>query len=296
VHSDITAGPSPLFSVIIAAYNDWAVLEGCLQSLSVQEGNSKFELIVVDDGSDQPASDSVLRWRDRFPVTVLRQKHQGISTARNFGIQSAKGSILVFVDADCRMFANCLAALEAKVASAPDESAFQLNLVGDCSNTVGRAEHLRLTSLEGHLLQPDGRIRYLNTAGFAIRRSKVSEDGNLFNPIAIRGEDTLLLATLMTRGELPVFVKDATVCHAIPLSLFACLTKDFRSAYVERRAYDVIASRGVSITLTNADRRAIMARMWKASAQPSIGRLSWFIVTGRQVIRLVVSTVYRILH
>ena len=47
------------------------------------------------------------------------------------------------------------------------------------------------------MLQPDGRIRYLNTAGFAIRRTAVNVEEGLFDPVAIRAEDTLLLANLM---------------------------------------------------------------------------------------------------
>ena len=293
---DIPSESSPLFSVIIAVYNDWVVLEGCLEALSLQEGSSKFEVLLVDDGSDEPAPDPVHRWRESFPVTVIRQEHAGISPARNRGIQASKGAVLVFVDADCRMLVNCLAALEAKLTLPPQQGYFQLHLVGDCVTPVGRAEQLRLIALQNHLLLPDGRIRYLNTAGFAILRSKVSEDGNLFDPIAIRAEDTLLLATLLSRGEMPVFVPGALVRHAIPLSLVACLRKDVRSAFVERRAYDVMASRGINIQLTNADRWAIMATMWTASAQASIGRASWFIVTGRQVLRLFISIVYRILH
>ena len=293
---DITTESSPLFSIIIAVYNDWVVLEGCLQALSLQEGSSKFEVLLVDDGSDEPAPESVLHWRESFPISLLRQEHSGISPARNKGIQASKGAVLVFVDADCRMLVNCLAALESSLTLPPQQGSFQLHLVGDCANVVGRAEQLRLIALQNHLLLPDGHIRYLNTAGFAILRSKISDEGNLFDPIAIRAEDTLLLATLMSRGELPVFVPGAMVRHAIPLSLLACLQKDVRSAYVERRAYDVIASRGIDIQLTNADRWAIMTTMWKASAQASIGRASWFIVTGRQVLRLFISLVYRILH
>jgi O-antigen biosynthesis protein len=296
VKAETTIESSPVFSIIVAVYNDWAVLEGCLHAFSQLEGNSKFEVLLVDDGSDETAPEIILRWHQFFPLTLLRQEHAGISPARNKGIQASKGSVFVFVDADCRMLPDCLAALEAKLAASPQQTCFQLHLIGDCTTTVGRAEKLRLIALQSHLLLPDGRIRYLNTAGFAILRSKVSEDGNLFNPIAVRAEDTLLLATLMHGGELPIFVPGATVRHSITLSLPDCLRKDIRSAYVERRAYDIIASRGVTIQLTNADRWAIMSSMWKVSAQDTIGRLSWFIVTGRQLLRLAISVVYRILH
>ena len=144
------------------------------------------------------------------------------------------------------------------------------------------------------LLQPNGRIRYLNTAGFAIRRSKVSEDGNLFNPIAVRAEDTLLLSTLVRLGELPIFVSNAVVQHRITMSLAACLRKDVRSAYLERRAFDIIEARGVAIQMTNQDRWAIMSSMWQATDEAALGKLPWFVVTGRPSAAF--AGVYRLPH
>jgi glycosyltransferase involved in cell wall biosynthesis len=292
----MTPQPVPFFSVIVAVYNDWPALEGCLDSLAQQTNLTSFELVIVDDGSAENAPETVSAWRRAFPITVLRQEHAGISVARNKGIQASQGSVLVFVDADCRMQPGCLSALEQKIATSPEESCFQLRLIGNCTTLVGRAEELRLIALQSHLVQPNGRIRYLNTAGFAIRRSKVSEDGNLFNPIAVRAEDTLLLATLVRLGELPVFVADAVVRHHITLSLLGCLRKDVRSAYLERRAFDIIEARGVAIQMTNQDRWAIVSSMWQVADEESIGKLPWFVVTGRQALRLLVSTVYRISH
>jgi len=286
----------PFFSVVVAVFNDWEALEGCLQSLAQQIDTASFEMVVVDDGSTEQAPETVAKWNRIYPTTVVRQEHAGISIARNKGIQTSKGSVLVFVDADCRMQPGCLAALQDKITESPTENCFQLRLIGDRTKLVGRAEHLRLIALQKHLLQHNGRIRYLNTAGFAIRRSKVSQDGNLFNPIAVRAEDTLLLATLVRLGELPVFVAGAVVRHHITLSLAGCLRKDFRSAYLERRAFDIIEARGVAIQMTNRDRLAIMSSMWKATDEASLGKMPWFVVTGRQALRLLVSTAYRISH
>ena len=291
-----TPQPVPFFSVIVAVYNDWPALEGCLNSLAQQKDGPSFEMVVVDDGSRNPAPEFVANWSRVFPITVVRQEHAGISVARNKGIQTSNGTVLVFIDADCRMQAGCLTALEQKITEAPAENCFQLRLVGNCANLVGSAEQLRLIALQRHLLQPNGRIRYLNTAGFAIRRSKVSEDGNLFNPIAVRAEDTLLLSTLVLLGELPIFVSEAVVQHRITMSLASCLRKDVRSAYLERRAFDIIEARGVAIQMTNQDRWAIMSSMWRATDEAALGKLPWFVVTGRQALRLLVSTVYRIFH
>ena len=59
---------------------------------------------------------------------------------------------------------------------------------------IGRTEQLRLAMLQAHLLQADGRIRYLNTAGFAVRRSAVDLTKGVFDPWPLRAEDTYLMA------------------------------------------------------------------------------------------------------
>ena len=202
---------------------------------------------------------------------MIRHSHAGISTARNRGVQASKGEVLVFVDADCRLQANCLAALAKAVADFPQHNYFQLHLVGDCLGTVGKAEELRLAMLQRHMLQPDGRIRYLNTAGFAIRRAAVDVERGVFDPVALRAEDTFLMATLMQRGELPFFVANATVEHAIPLSVMACLRKDLRSIYLEAKTYDLIASKGVRFRVSYRERLAMLWSMWKTSGRRSFG-------------------------
>jgi len=286
----------PLFSIIIAVYNDWTTLNPCLHSLTQQADGPDFEVIVVDDGSHKAAPEGIRQWADRLPLTIVRQPHAGISTARNHGIQVSKGSILLFVDADCRLQPNCLAALASTIAAEPRHNYFQLRLVGDCSGFVGRTEHLRLTTLQNHLLQPNGCMRYLNTAGFAIRRSNVPTGRGLFDPAALRGEDTLLLADLMQRAELPFLLADAIIQHEVPLSLMKCLRKDIRSAFLEGGTYALIASRGIRIRMSHRERLNMLRFMWRTSKLPSIGRLAWFVLIVRQSLSRITSLVYRLLH
>jgi hypothetical protein len=143
------------------------------------------------------------------------------------------------------------------------------------------------------MLQLDGRIRYLNTAGFAIRRTRVDIEAGAFDPVALRAEDTLLLADLMQAGELPLFVPDAIVEHYIPLSVVACFRKDIRSAYLERRTYDLIASKGVRIRLTNRERLRLITSMWNTARLPSIGRSAWFVLVARQALLRMISLAYK---
>jgi hypothetical protein len=146
------------------------------------------------------------------------------------------------------------------------------------------------------MLQPDGRIRYLNTAGFAIRRGKADIENGVFDPNALRGEDTLLLANLMQIGELPLFVPDAVVEHCVPLSLTESLRKDIRSVNLERRTYDTIASRGVRVRLTHRERLKLLLSMWKTARRDSIGRSAWFVLVARQGFKRSLSFAYQCLR
>lgn len=285
----------PVFSIIIAVYNGWTVLEGCLRSLAQQTNGPCFEVILVDDGSTEPAPEFVRSSSFSYPLMLIPQPHTGIPAARNRGIRNSQGAVLLFVDADSRLQANGLAALASAINKSPQHNCFQLRLVGNCSNLVGRAEELRLITFQQRMLQPDGRIRYLNTAGFAIRRARADIQAGVFDPLAFRAEDTLLLADLMQAGELPLFVPDALVEHYIPLSLAACFRKDIRSAYLEGRTYNIIASKGVRIRLTNRERLQLLLSMWRTAREPSIGRSAWFVLVVRQAIQRMISLGYKCL-
>lgn len=278
----------PLFSIVIAVYNDWDPLNHCLQSLQEQTKAPAFEVIIVDDGSKEPTPQNIRDWVRYYPLTIASMPHAEISAARNRGIQMAKGAVLVFIDADCKLQANCLAALASTIASSPQHHAFQLHLIGDRSTLVGRAEELRLITFQNHMLQPDGCIRYLNTAGFAIRRAKVNVEGNLFHPVVHRAEDTLLLTDLIRNGELPLFVPDATVQHAIPLGLMKWLRKTVRSAYLEAETYNLIGPQMSRFRVSPRERLNMLSSMWTVSRQKSIGKLAWFIAVARQSLRLIV--------
>lgn len=98
---------NPRLSIIIPAYNAAAYLQPCLDSIFSQE-YADFEVIVVDDGS----TDGTAALLERYPkVKVIRQKNQGMSTARNRGIEEARGEYILFVDSDDLLTEGALATL-----------------------------------------------------------------------------------------------------------------------------------------------------------------------------------------
>jgi hypothetical protein len=101
-----------------------------------------------------------------------------------------------------------------------------------------------------------------------------------------------LLANLMQGGELPLFVAGATVQHVIRMSLVECLLKDIRSAYVEGRTYDIIATKGVRIRVSHRERLRVLSSTWNIAGQHSIGRSAWFVLVARQTVQRIVSFCY----
>lgn len=89
----------PKFSVIIPTYNRLVFLKEAIDSVLGQTF-SDFELIVVDDGS-QDGTDRLLRQNIRdHRLKYIFQEHAGVSPARNKGIRSSKGEWIAFLDSD----------------------------------------------------------------------------------------------------------------------------------------------------------------------------------------------------
>lgn len=91
----------PKFSVVIPTYNNRAVLMDCLRSLIHQSADKKsFEIIVVNDGGSDDLSESLDLISRQVSIRSLHQDHKGPAAARNFGIEEAKGNIVLFLDDD----------------------------------------------------------------------------------------------------------------------------------------------------------------------------------------------------
>ncbi len=84
-------------SVIIPTHNRWPMVGEAIESV-IKQSYKDFEVIVVDDGSD----DESLKGMEKFgsSLSVLVQSRRGVAAARNFGVRHSRGAYLSFLDSD----------------------------------------------------------------------------------------------------------------------------------------------------------------------------------------------------
>jgi glycosyltransferase involved in cell wall biosynthesis len=87
-----------LCSVIIPLYNKAEFIEAAIQSV-LNQSHQNFEVIVVDDGSTDDGASQVQAIHDHR-IKLIQQANGGVSSARNQGIELAKGDLVCFLDAD----------------------------------------------------------------------------------------------------------------------------------------------------------------------------------------------------
>lgn len=87
-------------SIIIPVYNAERYLSGCLDSI-INQTYENLEIIVINDGSTDNSLDICNRYKKiDNRITVIDQKNNGVSKARNKGVLKATGKYVSFVDSD----------------------------------------------------------------------------------------------------------------------------------------------------------------------------------------------------
>lgn len=97
-----------LISIIVPCYNQAQYLDEALQSVWEQTYDH-WECIIVNDGSPDDTEEVAKRWIEKDNRFIyLKKENGGLSSARNFGIEQAKGEFILPLDADDRIGANYL--------------------------------------------------------------------------------------------------------------------------------------------------------------------------------------------
>ena len=98
----------PLISVVIPLYNKAPYIVKTIQSVLHQTFDD-FEIVIVDDGSTDHSAEVVRQHFTSEKIRLIEKENGGPSSARNRGVQEAKGSWIVLLDADDFLLPDALA-------------------------------------------------------------------------------------------------------------------------------------------------------------------------------------------
>ena len=98
---------APMVSVVVVVRNECGYIGDCIESI-LNQSYENFELIIVDDFSDDGTTDIIKRFRDKRIKALFNDRNLGIAASRNVGIENASGEYIFSTDADCTPARNWL--------------------------------------------------------------------------------------------------------------------------------------------------------------------------------------------
>lgn len=212
-------------SVIVPVFNSSEYIGATLDSVINQDFDS-FEVIVVDDGSNDNSLDIIkdkLNTTD-IPHSVIHQENQGVSSARNKGIEAANGNYLVFVDSDDYITPNHLSELY------NGESDFSLvQLVKKEGNATSRpyvySQNIVSTK---EFIEMELKMQIpFNFVQLMYKTDIIKKNSIKFSSEYIYGEDTYFALIALSYGD-EISISNEATYYYIQHSSSAIRTSEFR--------------------------------------------------------------------
>jgi len=149
---------TPAISVVIVNWNRKALLHACLDSLALQRFTD-FEVIVVDNGSDDGSSTFVKELSEAFPRPIRmieNLENRGFCAANNQGFSVSQAEYVALLNNDAEADPGWLGALFDAIRIKPDVGESDVGMV---ASKILVWEDPRIIDKCGHLIYPDGQNR-----------------------------------------------------------------------------------------------------------------------------------------
>ena len=189
----------PLVSVIVPAYDVAEYIGEALDSVLTQTFTD-YEIIVINDGSpDTPALERALA--SYLPrIVYLKQENQGVSAARNAGIQAARGSLLAFLDGDDTWLPNYLEVQVAKIQADPTIDVLYPNVMMFGDSSKDGEEFMTLCPSNGEVTLERLLLQECNVSNCSIARRDAIMRAGLFDESLRSVEDFDLWLRVIKQG------------------------------------------------------------------------------------------------
>lgn len=185
-------------TVIVPIFNAEKYLARCLKSISLQKISGPMEILCVNDGSTDSSKEIVetfVSLDSRF--RLINQSNQGRSSARNAGLETAKGEYITFVDAD-DMVGSPIGTTGSEFQRMLDQFTREVDLVAGGIKVIHEANyHKKMqdqlyysASFDGRFILNSENILKVNCSSCAkIFKKSIIENKRLRYPVGLNYED-----------------------------------------------------------------------------------------------------------
>ena len=187
----------PKFSIIIPVYNVEKYIKKCVDSVFNQTFKD-YEVIVVNDGTQDKSMEMI----KEYDVTIIDQKNQGLSAARNNAVKKAKGDYIIFLDSDDYWRKDLLKEINKSLKNNPDVVRFQIQEIFEDQDGILEHKEKGFEGLNGedafneickyHYLENACcyaiKRKYFEKNKFEFKKGKIHEDFGLLPLVIIKAD------------------------------------------------------------------------------------------------------------
>lgn len=204
---------NPFFSIIVPVYNIYEeALNRCINSI-VQQANLDYEVIIIDDGSQRECANNIDRYQNINNIYIIHKKNEGVSSARNVGIEKARGEYILFVDGDDYLDKDCLMNVKQKIVETKaDILFFKNNVFYQDANRILKNKDLlsvekinNIASIQLDVIAPDYtqfEYNYGTPWAKAIKRSIIIENNILYEVNLPRTQDKVFMFDVLNKSNI----------------------------------------------------------------------------------------------
>lgn len=185
-------------SIIIPVFNAEKFIHNCLQSCLKQNiSEDSYEIIVINDGSTDRSAEIIKEFKNKFSnIVFIQQQNQGVSAARNRGLEIATGNYILFVDSDDTIEENSLQSVFYKAKNNDHEIIILNSLIRNDGKKYREVykfpEQFSGKTIPGTELFMKGYIRG-SVCGVAFKRDFLYDNHIKFPETIKNGEDSLFM-------------------------------------------------------------------------------------------------------
>lgn len=203
------------FSLIIPVYNRPQEIEELLYSLTKQDFNEDFEILIVEDGSENTCNEVVNKYDKELTIQYFFKENTGAGLSRNMGMQKASGNYFIILDSDVLLPKHYLSDVYKALTLNFTDAYGGADKAHISFNTWQKAISFSMTSLftTGGIRGKKIGVGKFQPRSFNMGISKKAfEATNGFSELKY-GEDIDLTFRLWSAGFKTQFIEDAYVYH-----------------------------------------------------------------------------------